>query len=107
MCGEEVLEAWIRKRAKLLRWSFFAIFVVTLVCGAIRFPDAPFKKCQTPYGFFYCGKYGAPHTDAEYLAFSAWETTFKIVGGAAFISFFVLSLWISGPWRNDDSSDNP
>ena len=96
------MEAWIKKRAGPLRWSFFAIFVVTLVYGAIRFPDAPFKKCQTPYGFFYCGKYNAPHTDAEYRAFVVWETTFKIVCGVTLVPFFLLSLWISGPWRSDD-----
>ena len=95
------MKAWIKKRVGPLRWGIFAIIVLNLAYGSIRYPDAPFKKCETPYGFFYCGKYGAPHTEDEYRAFAIWETTFKVVGGVAFISFVVLTLGFAAPKRGE------
>jgi hypothetical protein len=44
--------------------------------GLLRFPDAPYKPCASSEG--YCGKFGAPHTEATYEAHKNWERTILI-----------------------------
>jgi hypothetical protein len=100
------LKAWITRWVRPLRWGIFAVIVLALAYGSIRYPDAPLKRCETPYGYYYCGRYGAIHTAEEYQAFIVWETTFKIVGCAAFISFLVLTLGFAAPKRRETNRNS-
>ena len=64
----------------------------------------PRRILPNAFWLFYCGKYSAPHTDAEYREFLAWHTTFKIVAAVSGIAIVVLTLWVD-VWVKGNRSD--
>lgn len=55
----------------VVAWCFVLFFY-----GLASFPDAPYKVCNSTYG--YCGKTGHPHTTEEYEAQHTWERALLI-----------------------------
>ena len=65
--------------------------IAVFIYGFVRFPDSPYKPCPTAQG--YCGKFGDPHSQAEFEAHRLWQKTL-------FISWpFGLAAGLFVSWR--------
>jgi hypothetical protein len=78
---------WTGKGRKL-RYGWGVFFVLMMLYGLVRFPDAPFHECAGGY----CGKRGLLHTAVEYHEFYVWQSTLLIgwvvcIGWALFLRF--------------------
>jgi hypothetical protein len=62
----------------------FAWFLVIFFYGLANFPDAPYKACESAYG--YCGKTGYPRTEAEFRAQQTWERVLLFSSPFAFLA---------------------
>lgn len=68
---------------------FGIVWTLWFLSGVFLFPHAPIAECEQPNPAMYCGKYGVPSTEAEYLRYQVWEK-------ALFMGFFLLAL--AGIW---------
>ena len=57
--------------------------------GFLRFPDAPLHACQGPGG--YCGKYGKPHSAAEFRGFTLWQNLLFVLWPLGMVA--ILLIW--------------
>ena len=65
-----------------------ATMAAVFVYGLIFYTDAPIHPC----GNGFCGKWGHPHTAAEYHAFLTWQATFLATWAVGL--FITFGVWV-------------
>jgi|GEM_PF-6296635 hypothetical protein len=74
---------WVRNIAA---FSIALAMAGLLLYGVMRFPNSPIERCATGY----CGKWGTPSTEQEYLAHRTWLGVVVVVWPVGMIALFAL-----------------
>lgn len=73
-----------------VRWIFAMVILGMFIYGMVMFPDAPISP--SPHGYY--GRFGNPHSEAEYQHFVLWSRAYLAVFVLAMV--YVIIKWVRG-----------